>query len=146
MSFSQAEFHRARKRADFRPMPPDFPEYAAKMGVSALRERYKCGSPSVYRWYAECGVPVLAKIPAPPPEDFAELAPLHTVSELRRIYKRGGAIISRWQKETGVKARNGKRQHVKRDDMEEIQICMTCPYPECKLVNKERCGRIGGYQ
>lgn len=127
-------------RANLRPMPRDFPEYAAKLGVSGLRERYKCGNIAIRRWRQECGVPPLSNPPTPPPDDFAEIAPLHTVSELRRIYKRGGAIISRWQKETGVRAKNGRSRYRKHDKSEEIQVCLNCSELDCT----GDCSRVSG--
>ncbi len=133
----QPGFSRAR---DLRPMPPDFPKFAWKMNMGELRSRYHCGNVAIRRWRSECGVKDERFQPAPPPDDFREVAPLRTVKELRNLYKCGWAVISRWQKETGVKAKNAKSRYRKREEADEIALCLNCPFPECK----SNCGIVRG--
>lgn len=127
-------------RANLRPMPRDFPEYAAKLGVSGLRERYKCGNIAIRRWRQECGVPPPSQTKIPPPDDFAKIAPSRTVPELKRHYGRGGGTIRRWASETGVRYKGARDKREKRNEAEEIALCLACPFPKCK----SNCGRVAG--
>lgn len=130
-------------RANMRPMPPDFPEAALTMNQRELMRRFKCRISVVRRWCSECGVDCRKRPLTEPPDGFLESAPSMTVKELCAYYQRGPNLIRRWLRENGVSAKNTRGHYVKHDLAEEIRICTTCPYPECRLVNHKSCKRIG---
>lgn len=77
----------------------------------------------------------------PVPADFREVAPLHTMKEIQSIYRRGERTVRRWLAQTGVVHKNARSRILKHDTAEDIELCLTCPFDECR----EKCGRVAPF-
>lgn len=85
-----------------RPMPDDFPQYAATMGVTKLRAHYGAGLGAIYRWFEQCGIRVDTGRQRPMPDDFKSVGHTMTIGAAASRYRTGERIIMRWHREAGT--------------------------------------------
>jgi transposase len=89
-----------------RPVPEDFAEQAAVLGVKELQRHYSTGDQALARWFRETGVRPLSRSRSMP-EDFAENAARMTLRGLTKLYHTNHRTASRWAREIGVEIRKG---------------------------------------
>lgn len=87
-----------------RPMPADFAEVAHRLErrTGEIQTHYKAGQATVYRWFAEAGIPLLGSNRRPVPNDFAQVAPTLCLSALSKHYQTSDMVVRRWCKNTGI--------------------------------------------
>lgn len=87
-----------------RPMPDDFAEVAHRLErrTGAIQSHYAAGQATVYRWFAEAGIPLLGSNRRPVPNDFAQVAPTLCLSALSKHYQTSDMVVRRWCKNTGI--------------------------------------------
>ena len=88
--------------------------------------------------------------PLPVPRDFKKNAAVMTETALRRHYKRGDQTIRRWLIVSGVtpvKGKHGEKPWTFKqyDTPEEIRMCLSCAFPDCRGWCAKMAASKGGY-
>lgn len=91
------------RHSETKPMPSDFPIYAADETHAQLKKRYNVGTHVLQRWHMENGGnPRVRVTMRPVPDDFHQLAPVNSINFLHRHYVADERVIKRWLRETGL--------------------------------------------